>query len=117
MSYRSTQSLLKNIELIHDDKHGGFYINASYTVIHSDGDVYLHELGHLPIQILDEPRIWDIEAGREIGKIFDLGFGELYSNKRTTHTWKLIQSGTKEMTIDEIEKALGHKVKIVNTNQ
>lgn len=46
----------------------------------------------------------------------DIGFGPcrvLESNKHF-YTIKTIETKTQEMTLDEIEKKLGHKVKIVN---
>lgn len=46
----------------------------------------------------------------------DIGLGnkDLLDQKGDYFTEKLIETKTKEMTLDEIEKKLGHKVKIIN---
>lgn len=46
----------------------------------------------------------------------NIGFGdrELISKDGVYYTVKLLKTKTKEMTLDEIEKKLGHKVKIIN---
>ena len=46
----------------------------------------------------------------------DIGFGaqELLYKGNYYYTEKVVKTKTKEMTLDEIEKKLGHKVKIVN---
>ena len=47
----------------------------------------------------------------------DIGFGDMNlkpDKAGNTYYLKVLETKTKEMTLDEIEKKLGHKVKIVN---
>lgn len=49
-----------------------------------------------------------------IYKTIDVGFGEQDVKPDFTYIDRIVEYATKEMTIEEIENKLGHKVKIVN---
>ena len=62
-------------------------------------------------------KTWYEEYGFGNGVVADVGFGEceVYEGQRGHYyTDTIIETKTKEMTLEEIEKKLGHKVKIVN---
>ncbi|HBA10891.1 MAG TPA: hypothetical protein DCX98_04725 [Eubacterium sp.] len=52
--------------------------------------------------------------GLYIPKTIDVGFGEQDVRPDFTYIDRIVEYATKEMTIEEIENKLGHKVKIVN---
>ena len=62
-------------------------------------------------------KTWYEEYGFDTGVVADVGFGECEvceSQRGDYYTDTIIETKTKEMTLEEIEKKLGHKVKIVN---
>lgn len=113
-----TQSL-EQIELTYNVNANRYIINASYIREYINGNVDRIIIENLPIDLYDEPIVThDISfcGLPDIG--VDLGFGELdYEHGFTTETTKRIHTETKEMTIEEIEKELGYKVKIVNKKE
>lgn len=89
---------------------GQYYICAKYE---EDSDACIREhvitaplcLSSCPSVDIDTS-IYNVEPMVSV----DLGFGYLENAKIET---KIIKEKEKEMTIEEIEKALGHKIKIV----
>lgn len=111
---------LKHIYLdVKRDKEGlieEVYLYLKYLQETEKG-IYEHKYEHilLPIKTNDLPVI---KPGlicinpmlRDF--VLDAGFGDC-AFRTKDHTVRVIEEKTKEMTLDEIEKALGHKVKIV----
>lgn len=97
-----------------------YVINISYKHTDSEGNVDIISITDLPIPIRDIPTV-DFHVSHYDGntKSIDLGFGRLdFRPGITRQETRRIHTATKEMTIDEIELALGHKVKIVGgTNE
>lgn len=111
---------LKHIYLdVKRDKEGlieEVYLYLKYLQETEKG-IYEHKYEHilLPIKTNDLPVI---KPGlicfnsmlRDF--VLDAGFGDC-AFRTEDHTVRVLEEKTKEMTLDEIEKALGHKVKIV----
>lgn len=101
---------LKRLELKKDDS--GYYLSAIYE--------YENEAGvhraifpkiRLPIELLNAPVI-SREDWRSPSKI-DLGFGELPLEGDPGFTIKTICEKIHDVTIEEIEKKLGYKIRII----
>ena len=112
---------LKKFTLEQDDR--GYYLAATYRV---EDDHAIREIEIPKIRLnLDEKRFRiDIEndpcACYKVGRV-DLGFGELpldWEKNKDGLTYlftdRVLHEKYTEMTLDEIEKKLGYKVKIVS---
>lgn len=111
---------LTNLTLNCDES--GYYLSARFEVEdeHSLREAIVPKI-HLHIrpdkviisQVVSE---WDLSRNTCI----DLGFGELpleygeVEGQRCLYSEKVLKENVTEMTLDEIEKKLGHKIKIVN---
>ena len=107
---------IKNIKLVKDG--GGYAIDVTYTI---ETPERIEEL-HIPrAKLFINPEKVSILAERDFlygdtGHVANLGFGNtpLRQVNGVAYTIKTIKEKTKEMTLEEIEKKLGHKVKIVS---
>ena len=109
---------LKNVKLIKNSY--GYCLDVTY---HIEDDAEIREL-HIPY--LQLPLSLDrIKIRNEQSKYYNLYtaecglsevkmFGTVAADMGECFTIKTIKEKTKEMTLEEIEKKLGHKVKIVN---
>ena len=111
-----TKITIKNVKLRKD--MCGYSLDITYII---DNKSEVQEL-HIPRVMLpiSNSRIY-VNADRNYyGSILytcDLGFGSrrvLEDDNGVAFTIKTLETKTKEMTLEEIEKKLGHKVKIVN---
>ena len=113
---------LKMTSLIFNKDDEGYYLSAKYRV-EDQGSVREVDIPRIRLNINEDCIAIDTEyspyARREYAQI-DLGFGYLpleYTNingHSVCFTEKILEEKYTEMTLDEIEKKLGHKIKIVN---
>lgn len=109
---------LKNVKLVKNSY--GYCLDVTY---HIEDDAEIREL-HIPylqlplnhnyIEIRND---WNSSYNRYTaycGLSEAKMFGTISENAGECFTIKTIKEKTKEMTLEEIEKKLGHKVKIVN---
>lgn len=109
---------LKDVKLIKNSY--GYCLDMTYRV---EDDTEIREV-HIPyLQLPISPHIFEIRNDWDEYSSFyvaDVGFGPMRmfgtvaKDKGETFIIKVIKEKTKEMTLAEIEKKLGHKVKIVN---
>jgi hypothetical protein len=110
---------LKDVKLVKNSY--GYCLDMTYRV---EDKAEIREFNipclRLPINN-DRFRIRTTGDGPYLSYIADVGFGQQAMmpsgaglNDRVRYTIKTIETKTKEMTLAEIEKKLGHKVKIVN---
>lgn len=116
---------------VYKDKENNCYLSLKYKVKNPDGSIaqYTFPSVRLPISehSFDISTCADTDAGIYTSTTINCGFGDLPLTKGQVKTQKgatlknvcflkeIIKEATpKEMTLDEIEKQLGHKVKIVN---
>ena len=110
---------IKNVKLIHKEPYG-YCLDITYQV---EDDTEIREV-HIPyLQLpLNSNRLvirndWDEYCNFYVA---DVGFGKtrmfgsVARDRGECYTIKVLKTKTKEMTLEEIEKKLGHKVKIVN---
>lgn len=102
-------SKLKRLELKKDGS--GYYLSAIYEFENEAG---VHR-AIFPIELLNSPVI-SREDWRCPGKI-DLGFGELPLEGDPGYTIKTIREKVHDVTIEEIEKKLGYKIRIVKEKE
>lgn len=113
----NTDVKLKDLTLVKED--GLYFLNAVYTV-ETGNRIEEHRLPRVSLPISTDrfainyggyPSIACKNFQAEIG----FGYTTLGSNPDGHHyIVEHIKTKTKEMTLEEIEKKLGHKVKIVN---
>ena len=110
---------LKDVKLI--KKNNSYYLDLTYRV---EDDKEVREFNipclHLPINNGRFRIIHEHNLPYYNRYLADIGFGETRMlgadacECGSCYTIKTIETKTKEMTLEEIEKKLGHKVKIVN---
>lgn len=109
---------LVDVEL-HKDETSGYCVGVTYRI---ETPEQIRELRIPNIRLRINPheltiKTWHEEYGYDSGVVADVGFGECEvreDQNRHYYTDAIIKTKTKEMTLEEIEKKLGHKVKIVN---
>jgi hypothetical protein len=106
---------------LHLNKKDGSYYYLSATLLHEDEKGYYEiNVPKIPLHISKEINLThSIETNTYVPYEYatiDLGFGELdifKDDDGNFFTATCIEEKTHEMTIDEIEKKLGYKIKIV----
>lgn len=96
----------------------GYYLSPKY-IIETDRDVREFYIPKARINVKPhECRMeWNLRANNPV---CDFGLGELMlyaDDKGFLYHEQLVEEKTKEMTLEEIEKKLGHKVKIVSREE
>ena len=96
----------------------GYVIDISYRRTDKNGNVDIISISNIPIPIADYPNIERNITYDRCNAYIDLGFGSLqFHPTKTKHETRRIYTAVKEMTLEEIEKKLGHKVKIVSDKE
>ena len=100
---------------------GGYFLSAKYMVEDKHSVRELHipriQLPISPSRVIIDTNIGD---GAMLEHHIDMGFGRLplqetyRGGRHVLYTEKILEEKCTEMTLDEIENALGYKVKIVN---
>lgn len=110
---------VEDINISFNEDICSYVIDISYRHTDSEGNVDIISIRDLPIPIRDIPNVNHDITYYGCNTSVDLGFGSLdFHQGITRHETRRIHTATKEMTIDEVELALGHKVKIVGgTNE
>ena len=96
----------------------GYVIDISYRRTDKNGNVDIISISDIPINIINYPDIKrKISCHGYDDTYIDLGFGSLEFHPKTKYETRRIYTAVKEMTLEEIEKKLGHKVKIVSDKE
>ena len=107
---------VEDINISFNKDINSYVINVSYRHTDRVGNVDIISIRDLPITIKPYPDFNIAYYGCE--KTIDLGFGSLdFYPGITSEEIHRIHTVTKEMTIYEIEKKLGYKIKIVDNNR
>lgn len=95
----------------------GYVIDISYRRTDKNGNVDIISISDIPIYIANYPIIdHQFNVYDCCDTHIDLGFGKLqFHPTKTKHESRRIYTAVKEMTLEEIEKELGHKIKIVGS--
>lgn len=112
---------LKDVKLIKNDYQPYFNHPYSLIVTYENKDEYgnIHEIviKNVDLPIYLDPKYISYES--EVNyyctpeRSIDIGYGKIGLSENTIIEDKIIKYAKKEMTIEEIEKKLGYKVKIV----
>ena len=112
---------IEDINISYNNDIKQYVIDVKYRHIDNDGNIDIINITDIPIHISDYPNITFRHNSYVMGfadTSIDLGFGDLdFMPGVTKHETCRIHTSTKEMTLEEIEKKLGHKVKIVNKKE
>ena len=115
MSKLESQNV-EDINISFNKDINSYVINISYRHTDREGNVDIISIRDLPINVKPYPDFNIAYYGCE--KSIDLGFGSLeFYPGITSEETRRIHTVTKEMTIDEIEKKLGYKIKIVKEKE
>lgn len=110
-----SKEYLKDLKLNKDEY--GYYLTAVY-IEENDKGIYEHTVPHIDLPISNYPSI-ETTFGDYIRpeQLIDIGFGKLNMGKdergRASVT-RTIKEKVHDLTIGEIEKKLGYKVRIVS---
>lgn len=116
MSKLETQTV-EDINISFNQEIYSYVIDISYRRTDSEGNIDIISVRDLPIPIVDCPNISREMTFYGCDTKIDLGFGSLDFHPITRHETRRIHTAVKEMTIEEIEKKLGHKVKIIGEKE
>ena len=109
---------VEDINISFNKDINSYVINISYRYTDREGNVDIISIRDLPITINPYPNFNSASVYYGCEKSIDLGFGSLeFYPGVTSYETHRIHTVTKEMTIEEIEKKLGYKIKIVNNNK
>lgn len=97
----------------------GYVIDISYRRTDKNGNVDIISISDIPINIANYPIIDNqFTFYGCCDACIDLGFGKLqFHPTKTKYETRRIYTAVKEMTLEEIEKKLGHKIKIVSDKE
>lgn len=118
--YSGKEEVRLNSVKLNGNTRDGYSLDITYLVEDLDRvERYALPRVYLPINkygfVIDSERIGFEDVVRA-----DVGFGPtklLRDDKGVCFTVKTIKEKTKEMTLEEIEKKLGHKVKIISEEE
>ena len=119
MSKLETQ-IIEDVNISYNEELCSYVIDISYRHTDSEGHVDIISITDLPITIKNYA---SIERGiltfnGYCDTTIDLGFGRLdFHPTLTRYETRRVYTATKEMTLEEIEKKLGYKIKIVSKEE
>ena len=103
------------------DKHGDYYLTVTYNCTDTFGNTHKLVINDLPLSLYKRTDFITAEVTRSMFEAternIDIGFGKIRFGRNTKVTDEIINYATKEMTLEEIEKKLGYKVKIVSDKE
>ena len=111
MTPSSKTTKLKELHLVKEN--GMYYLSAKYEIVEGNYQ-YVLEVPRIFLPLRNEPTISETCLGVdwEQEHLINLGFGELQMTKIKDHYYT-VTTIQEELTLEEIEKRLGYKVKIV----
>ena len=107
---------LTDLTLSYDKKDDYYYLSAGYR--YEDNGVIKYIYIPKALLPIDKHRVTIEHSIDRAFPVCDIGFGELNLLRNSDGQYMLervIEEKIHEMTLDEIEKKLGYKVKIVNS--
>lgn len=108
---------LMDVKLNKEPNNGGYSLCLTYKGEDEHGNIHEKVLSGVPLPLYSNTRYF--EYREEIGcynpdrYFLDIGYGMLSVPKNFKTVDRIVEYACKEMTLEEIEKKLGHKVKIV----
>ena len=103
------------------DKHGDYYLILVYKGTDTYGNTHKLVIDGLPLSLYKTTDFITAEVTRSMFEAternIDIGFGSIPFGRYTKVTDEIIDYATKEMTLEEIEKKLGYKVKIISDKE
>lgn len=114
---------LKDVKLNKDD-YGNYFLTLTYSGKDELGNIHELVLDGVPLNLYStfnyvETKELPYSLDTFVEAKINVGFGDvdIYCKDNLTITDKIVEYAVKEMSIEEIEKKLGHKVKIVNKEE
>lgn len=103
---------LRNVTL-YKDRHN-YCLRTEYTYTDSLGNIRELVIPKVVLPISNCPQI-NYNKWEDIPRSINLGFGDLPVYDEFIVTDNIVEYAVKEMTLEEIEEKLGHKVKIISS--
>ena len=111
---------VEDVNISFNQDINSYVIDVSYRHTDREGNVDIINIRDLPIPIVAYPDVNFKLSSTHYGpeESINLGFGSLdFYPGVTSYETRRIHTAAKEMTIEEIEKRLGHKVKIISNKK
>ena len=110
---------LMDVKLNKGNNH--YFLTLTYQGKDDKGNIHENIFKHVPLPLYSYPRYISFYLSTDCTQNvtdMDFGFGSisLFSNTFEV-TDRIVEYATKEMTLEEIEKKLGHKIKIVTEKE
>lgn len=94
----------------------GYSLTLTYQGKDDKGNIHEKVFKHVPLPLLNYPKDMSYYLSTDPNQSemrIDFGFGSISLSLNTEIIDRIVEYATKEMTLEEIEKKLGYKVKIV----
>lgn len=115
---------LKSVALLKDSlcsKKGKYYLGLTYEFEDAQENVHEVYISRVPLPIYDQgipeikcKSVYTMGSYINAGDSIDVGYGDVDLPSDYVLTDTIVKYGVKEMTLEEIEKELGYKVKVVD---
>lgn len=98
-----------------------YYLCVTYEAIDRLDNVHEVIFNNVPLNIINNLNLVSIFQHASAHSLpftsVDIGFGTITCSDEFAYTDKIVKYATKEMTLEEIEEKLGHKIKIVSDKE
>lgn len=115
---------LKSVALLKDtlcSKNGRYFLGLTYEFEDAQENVHEVYISRVPLPIYDQgipeikcKSVYTMGSYINAGPSIDVGYGDVDLPGDYAVIDTIVKYGIKEMTLEEIEEKLGHKVKIVS---
>lgn len=101
------------------DSRGEYCLCVTYTTKDDHDNIHELVIDGVQLPIDKDPRYITIETeiSAHPSSFIDTGCGRVKLSVDAKFVDRIVEYSTKEMTIEEIEKKLGHKIRIVNKKE
>jgi len=118
---------LKSVALLKDtlcSKNGRYYLGLTYEFEDAQENVHEVYISRVPLPIYDQgipeikcKSVYTMGSYINAGESIDVGYGDVNLPSDYVLIDTIVKYEIKEMTLEEIEKELGYKVKIVGKEE
>ena len=107
---------LMDVKLNKESDGRGYSLSLTYSGEDRFGNIHEKVISGIPLPLYTNSRdiYSELSVGNTTESYVDVGYGNVLIPHSCKVIDRIVEYATKEMTLEEIEKKLGHKVKIVN---
>lgn len=118
--YFSSTAQIQNVELIAHKTQSGpvrYGLDVTYHITDKFGNIDEVVIKNVQLPFNTRPALGSDLADAYRPHTIDFGFGTLYIDSNTSFETNRIKDAVKEKTLEELEKELGYKIKLVDRKE